>query len=302
MAGITQRDEAPKFVSFLSDFGARDEFVGVCKAVILELAPEVVVIDVTHGVRPFDVRGGGLSLVRAIQYLPSGIVLAIVDPGVGTERRSVAVEVENGVLIGPDNGLLAPSVAMLGGAQRVFSLTNPDYQLKTHGATFAGRDVMAPAAGHLMAGIAIEKLGEQVDPSGLVPGLVALPQEGPGGVLVGEVLWVDRFGNAQLNIDPEMLEAHGVLLGDQIEVQVGGAIRIARWVTTYAEARPAELCILTDSSGLLSLVLDKESAAAHLGADAGIPVVIVPMTAAGALSVTEMPIALRPTTTKVDPK
>ncbi len=280
------------FVSFLSDYGTRDEFVGVCKAIMFEVAPHVRVVDITHDVDPFDVRGGALTLVRSIQYLPSGIVLAIVDPGVGTDRRCIAVEVENGVLVGPDNGLLAPSVAMLGGAQRVFALTNTEYQLPAPGGTFAGRDVMAPAAGHLAAGVPIEELGEEVDINSLVPGLLPLPNEGDDGRIDGEVLWVDRFGNAQLNIDPEMLDARRVGIGDAVEVHVGSEIRRPRWVSTYAEAKPSELVLVTDSYGLLSLALDRRSAAAHLSAGPGTNVAIIPPTAPGAMGPDETPIDL----------
>jgi len=268
--------ELPQFVSFLSDYGIRDEFVGVCKAVMLELAPHVQVVDVTHEVAPFDVRGGALTLVRAIQYLPSGIVLAIVDPGVGTDRRAIAVEVENGVLIGPDNGLLAPSVSMLGGATRVVMLDNAEYQLPAPGGTFAGRDVMAPAAGHLAAGVPITELGREIDANGLVPGLLPLPQEGDDGRIDGEVLWVDRFGNCQLNIDPDMLVARGVAPGDGVELHVAGQARRARWVGAYAHARPSELVLVTDSYGLVAIALDRQSAAEHLDARPGTAVLVVP--------------------------
>ncbi len=265
-----------QFVSFLSDYGTRDEFVGVCKAVMLEIAPHVRIVDITHDVAPFDVRSGALTLVRSIQYLPSGIVLAIVDPGVGTDRRAIAVEVENGVLVGPDNGLLAPSVAMLGGARRAFALTNAEYQLQAAGGTFAGRDVMAPAAGHLAAGVDIAELGVEVDAAGLVPGLLPLPNERDDGAIEGEVLWIDRFGNAQLNVDPDMLAARGVTLGDGIEARLGDEARLTRWVTTYADARPSELVIVTDSYGLLSLAIDRQSAATVAKLRVGTKVTLTP--------------------------
>jgi S-adenosylmethionine hydrolase len=129
-----QSGSEPPIVSFLSDYGLTDEFVGVCKAVVLRAAPTAQIIDVTHGIPAYDVRGGALALARSVQYLPPGVVLAVVDPGVGTDRRAVAVEVETGFLVGPDNGLLAPAVAMLGGATRAVSLTNPEYQLEAPGA------------------------------------------------------------------------------------------------------------------------------------------------------------------------
>ena len=157
--------DRPPFVSFLSDYGRADEFVGVCHAVMLDIAPDLRIVDITHDIPAFDVRAGALALVRAVQYLPEGVVLAVVDPGVGTDRRCVAVEVENGVLVGPDNGLLAPAVAMLGGPRRVVEITAAEYQLAAPGPTFAGRDVMAPAAAHLAAGVPIDALGPEIDPA-----------------------------------------------------------------------------------------------------------------------------------------
>ena len=270
----------PPVVSFLSDYGLTDEFVGVCKAVILRAAPSARIIDVTHGIPPFDVRAGALALARAVQYLPPGVVLAVVDPGVGSDRRAVAVEVETGFLVGPDNGLLAPAVAMLGGATRAVSLTNPEYQLEAPGATFAGRDVFAPAAGYLAAGTPLEALGELVDPMALVPGMVPLPRD-EGGRAAGEVLWVDRYGNAQLNIDPGDLAALGVEPGGALEIQCGKDRRTGRWVGSYAEAGPFELAVVVDSYGLVSITRDRRAAAEELGLHAGSAVTLGPMPPGG---------------------
>lgn len=138
---------APRYdtVSFLSDYGLRDEFVGIVKGVIADIAPHARVIDLTHEVPPFDVRAGSLALARCISYVPSGVVLAVVDPGVGTARRGIAVSVGGGrgVLIGPDNGLLSMGTALAGGADAAVVLNNPKYQLEAPGATFAGRDIFA---------------------------------------------------------------------------------------------------------------------------------------------------------------
>jgi S-adenosylmethionine hydrolase len=265
--------ERARFVSFLSDYGLRDEFVGVCHAVMLDLAPHLQIVDVTHEVAPFDIRAGALALVRSVQYLPEGIVLAVVDPGVGTDRRCIAVEVEHGWLVGPDNGLLAPSVAMLGGASTVVSLTNDDYQLASPGPTFAGRDIMAPAAAHLANGVAIEQLGEVADPASLVPGLLPLPQD-EGDTFVGEVLWVDRFGNCQTNIDPDALIARGTKPGDAVEVRIGDESRRARLVVAFGHAKPSEVVVLVDSYGMLVIAIDQRSAAQELKLRAGSPVTI----------------------------
>jgi S-adenosyl-L-methionine hydrolase (adenosine-forming) len=215
--------------------------------------------------------------VRAVQYLPEGaVVLAVVDPGVGTERRLVAVECEQATLLGPDNGLLAPAVAMLGGARRVVALTSEAHRLPAPGPTFAGRDVLAPAAAHLAAGGALDDLGDDVDPAGLVPGLVPLPRVLDDGGIEAEVWWVDRFGNCQLNVGPEELAALGAAPGDNVEVRVGDRAKAARWVGTYADAKASELVLLVDSYGLLSLALDRRSAAAEYGLRAGGAVTLRP--------------------------
>lgn len=264
------------FVSFLSDYGAADESVGVCKAVILRAAPDARIIDVTHEIPPHDVRAGGLALARAVQYLPEGVVLAVVDPGVGTDRRAVAVQVETGYFVGPDNGLLAPAVAMLGGAKRVVSLTNREYQLPAPGATFAGRDVFAPAAGYLASGVDLEELGDAVDSFSLLPGLMPLSQR-DGPEIAGEVLWVDRFGNVQLNLDPSELLEVGIHPEGVVAVQIGQERRVARWVETYGAAKPLELVVVVDSYGLVSLAFDRVSAAETLQVRAGSAVRLTPL-------------------------
>src|SRR4051812_29757562 len=169
---------------------------------MLDIEPELRIVDVTHDVPAFDVRAGALALVRAVQYLPEGVVLAVVDPGVGTDRRCVAVDVGNAVLVGPDNGLLAPAVAMLGGPQRVVEITSPDHRLVAPGPTFAGRDIMAPAAAYVAAGTAIDALGPEIDPVLLTPALVPLPNEDGDGRITGEVLWVDHYGNCNSTSRP----------------------------------------------------------------------------------------------------
>jgi S-adenosylmethionine hydrolase len=264
-------------ISFLSDYGLSDEFVGVCKGVMLSVAPDLQIIDITHDLPAHDVRAGSLALVRAVQYLPEGaVVLAVVDPGVATDRRLVAVETEAGTLLGPDNGLLAPAVAMLGGARRVVELTSEEHRLPAPGPTFAGRDVLAPAAAYLASGTPIGDLGADVDPAGLVPGLVGLPQLVDGGGIAAEVWWVDRFGNCQLNVGPDELDGLGVSPGAHLEVRMGERAKSARWVRAYAEAKPSELVLLVDSYGMVALALDRRSAAAEYDLRAGSPVTLVP--------------------------
>jgi S-adenosyl-L-methionine hydrolase (adenosine-forming) len=249
-------------VSFLTDYGTADEFVGVVKSVIRSIAPHATVIDITHEVPAHDIRAGSLTLVRSAQYLAPGVILAVVDPGVGTERRAVAVEVAGGegVFVGPDNGLMASAVAMTGGADRVVELTNVEYQLEAPGPTFAGRDVFGPAAAHLCNGVDLTELGPEIDPFGLYPGVLPLSQR-DGATVKGEVLWVDRFGNVQLNVDPDDLTG----FGERISVKYGeDKVRVGRRATTYAELNPGELGLVVDSYGLVSLVLDRSSASQAL--------------------------------------
>ncbi len=254
-------------VSFLSDFGHADEFVGVVHSVVRSIAPDVAVVDITHGIARHDVRAGALALARSVQYLCPGVVLAVVDPGVGSERRAVAIEVGGGasVLVGPDNGLLASAVAMVGGADRAAELANPEYQLPRIGSTFDGRDVFGPAAAHIAAGVDLAELGPAVDPAVLRPGL--LPIIGvEDGVLVVEVLWTDHYGNVQLNIGPEDLTEWG----DPVTVVVAGTRRetVARR-QAYGEIGVGEVGAVIDSSGLVSLAVNGGSAAEYLGVNAG---------------------------------
>ena len=253
-------------ISFLSDFGHADEFVGVVHSVIRSIAPQVAVVDITHGIAPHDVRAGGLALARSANYLNPGVVLAVVDPGVGTLRRPVALEVGDGVsvLIGPDNGLLAPAVGLVGGATRAVELTSPEHRLPSLGATFDGRDVFAPAAAHLCNGVPLTDLGPEIDPAGLLPGV--LPITGyEDGALVAEVLWVDGFGNCQLNVDPAEVEP----FGSELRLTIDDDVRVGVRCDAYDQISTGRIGLVVDSSGLLSLAVSRGSAAAELGIGEG---------------------------------
>ncbi len=254
-------------ISFLTDYGLTDEFVGVCRSVIRQIAPTAMVIDVSHEVAAHDVRAGSLTLVRAVQYLADGVVLAIVDPGVGTSRRAIAVEAGPMTFVGPDNGLLAPAVAMLGGATGAVHLTNDAFHLSAPGVTFAGRDVFAPVAAQLANGVALADLGDLIDPAGLVPGVIPLTRTDDG-VIHAEVLWVDRFGNAQLNVDPDELGPDATA----VSVEFGTTTRTAHRAHTYASIGTGSIGLVTDSYGMLSLCLDRRSAADELGLGPGVAV------------------------------
>lgn len=262
---------APRFdtITFLSDYGRTDEFVGVVHSVIRAISPEVAVVDLTHDIAPYDTRAAGLLLARSAQYLCPGVVLAVVDPGVGSQRRAVAVEVGDGasVLVGPDNGLLAPAVAMCGGATAAVELNNADYHLAAPGPTFAGRDVFAPVAAHLCAGVPLLELGTAVDPATLLPGVLPVARSEDDD-LVAEVLWVDRYGNAQLNVDPAELD--GVAgADDPVVLAFADTSRVAARVDAYSAVPVGSVGLVVDSYGLVSVAVDRGSASGELGLAAG---------------------------------
>lgn len=258
-------------ISFLTDYGTADEFVGVVHSVIRQIAPEVRVIDISHHVPAHDVRAGGLTLARSAQYLAPGVVLAVVDPGVATSRRAVAVEVGDGasVLVGPDNGLLAPAVSMVGGATRAVELTNLDYQLPAPGPTFAGRDIFGPAAAHLCNGVDLLELGPEVDVNGLMPGMIPITRVEDGD-LVAEVLWTDGFGNLQLNVDPVEIDA----FGPRVELRFDGKVRTGVRHQTYADVATGEIGLVVDSYGLVSIAANRTSAADELRIGTGDEVIL----------------------------
>jgi S-adenosyl-L-methionine hydrolase (adenosine-forming) len=268
-------DTAPA-VFFLSDYGTADEFVGVVHAVLHRLEPGLPVIDLSHEVPAFDVGAGAAMLVRAAPHLGDGVVVAVVDPGVGTARRGVALGLGSGGpqwLVGPDNGLLVPMADTLGGIRTAIALDpGRGGRVGAHG-TFDGRDLFAPAAAHLAYGGDPGRLGDPVDPTSLFtlpadgkgPGPDVPGPDGPG--LDAAVSWIDRFGNVQLATVPEALTAIGVALGRRAVVTVGSGSTdtTARRVRAFGDLNPGELGLLEDANGQVSLVLDRASAARSLG-------------------------------------
>lgn len=254
-------------ISFLTDYGTSDEFVGVVKSVVRTIAPDVAVIDITHDIEPHDVRAGGLALARSAQYLAPGVVLGVVDPGVATERKPIAIEVGNGqsYLVGPDNGLFAPAVSLVGGATDAVVLDNTDYHLPAPGPTFDGRDVFAPVAAHLCRGVPLHDLGTRIDPQRLLPGVLAVSEQVDDGSIQAEVLWIDRFGNVQLNVDPADLADWP----DHVTVEGGRTTRTGQRVEAFAQISTGSIGLLVDSYGLLAIAVDRGSAAFELELNEG---------------------------------
>ncbi len=261
-------------ISFLSDHGRTDEYVGVVHSVIRQLCPDVRVIDLAHDIAPYDVRTAGLTLARSVQYLAPGVVMAVVDPGVGASRRPIAVEVGDGasVLVGPDNGVLAPAVAMVGGATRAVWLNDVEQHLEAPGPLFTGRDVFAPVAARLASGVPFDEMGELIEPAGLFPGVFPISEVTDDG-LTAEVLWIDRYGNAQLNVDPTELDALGAIF----ELRVNGRVRSARRVQHSSELGTGSLGLVVDSYGFVAIVCDRASAKDELPIDTADQLTLVPL-------------------------
>ncbi|HZO97442.1 MAG TPA: SAM-dependent chlorinase/fluorinase [Gaiellaceae bacterium] len=257
-----------RFVTFLTDFGVEDDFVGVCRGVIRTIAPEATVIDLTHGIPPQAVTQGAIVLARATPYLPVAVHLAVVDPGVGSERRPVAVRTAAGrIFVGPDNGLLMLA-ADAEGVEAARALTNPRYHLARVSRTFHARDLFAPVAAHLAAGAAFADLGEEVDAAELVRVDVPRPEVGTGRLLA-TVLTTDRFGNLALNARREHLERLGLELGDWAELQFALEPYYARVAATYADAEPGTLILYEDSYGSLAIAIRDGNAARLTAAGPG---------------------------------
>jgi S-adenosylmethionine hydrolase len=275
-------------ISLLTDYGLNDEFVGVMKSVLADMAPQARVTDLTHGIPAFDVRAGSLALARAVQYVPAGIIIAVVDPGVGSARRAIAVEVAGGrgIFLGPDNGLLASGIAMAGGADRAFELTNTDLHLAAPGTTFAGRDVFAPVAAFLANGGALEDVGNEIDTASVMPGLVPVASDEThasyGSGLRCEVTWVDAFGNCQLNVGPDDV-AH---FGQVLRLVIGDDVRSARVVSHFADIDGGAIGAVIDSYGMVALAVDRGSASDALRITAGDAVLVFAGEAGSTSSVT----------------
>jgi S-adenosyl-L-methionine hydrolase (adenosine-forming) len=256
------------FITFLTDFGLKDDFVGTCHGVIKRIAPEAQIIDITHGIPPQAVLQGALVLSSTIPYMPVGVHLAVVDPGVGGPRRPLALaDAEGRRYVGPDNGLLLPA-ARRSGIVAAHELANPEYALATISRTFHARDLFAPATAHLARGVPIEELGPPLDPESLVTLDLPKPQLSDGEALA-TVLYIDSFGNIVLNLTREDVERIDIVSGTRVELEHAGERYYAVSARTFADARPGDVILYEDSYGNMSVAISRGSAARMLHASPG---------------------------------
>jgi S-adenosylmethionine hydrolase len=258
---------AGPLISLLSDFGARDPSAAIMRGVVLGIAPDARVVDISHEVRKFAIRDGALLLWCALPYLPVGFHVAVVDPGVGTARLPVAIATERGdVLIGPDNGLLPAAAARLGGVSAVHVLEATAFRLPVVSTSFHGRDIFAPAAAHLARGVPIGELGRSIDPATLVPSPIREP-EIRAGELGSSVVYVDTFGNVKLaGLRADLEAAIGPLEpGDPLTVTIDGHPIELTWQATFGEVGVGETLVYEDSYGRLCIAASQADAAAKHG-------------------------------------
>lgn len=273
---------ARPFISLLTDFGLRDPSAAILHGVILSIAPDARIVDISHEVRKFSIRDGALLLWCALPYLPVGVHVAVVDPGVGTERLPVAIRTGRGdTLVGPDNGLLLAAAERIGGIAAVHALEAPEYRLPVVSTSFHGRDIFAPAAAHLANGVALEALGSVVDPDSLVPTpLAAAVVE--SGTLRSAIVYIDTFGNVKLaGLRADLEEAIGpVRPGDRLELAFAAhgderaRVETVPWQGTFGESPPGTRLLYEDSYGRICLAVNQGDAARDLALEDDRPVAI----------------------------
>ncbi|MBT0158991.1 SAM-dependent chlorinase/fluorinase [Candidatus Bathyarchaeota archaeon A05DMB-2] len=253
-----------KIITLTTDFGLKDPYAAEMKAAILSICPSAMIIDVTHEIEKFNIRMGAYVLASAALYFPKGTIhVAVVDPGVGTRRRSILIKTRHGFFVGPDNGLLILAAEKTG-VDGVYELTNPRFMLPKVSSTFHGRDVFAPAAAHLANGAKPEAFGPEIRDIEKPSFAKVIERKGS---FTGEVLHVDGFGNVITNISAEVLARMGVR--DWLRVELASGRLRLRFCKAYGEAKPQEPLALIGSHGYLELSVNQGSASERFGLKSG---------------------------------
>ena len=279
-----------QWLTFLSDYGFEDAFLGVCKGVIARTAPEVRVLDVLHLVVPQDVEQGAAVLASAVPYLPSPAVhLALVDPFRATPPRGVAVRTGDGsTFVSPDNGLTSLAWDVCGGAVEARVLDNPDLWHPAPARTFRGRDVFSPVAARLASGLDLAEVGSALAVDDLER-LAARQPTVEEDHVHGEVAQVDHFGNLTLNLQRADLEQAGIRLGDDVELRCSGKTMVVPFLETYGQVGRGRLAVCEDSFRTVTVAVNQGSAASRLRATRGEPLVISRLTGSGPARPVELP-------------
>jgi S-adenosyl-L-methionine hydrolase (adenosine-forming) len=262
------------YITFMTDFGNRDDSAGCCRGVIVGRAPDARLVDITHEIPPFDVRRGALTWINVLPYMPVGIHVGVVDPGVGTTRRPIAVRTRRGdVLVGPDNGLLPAAAAALGGVSDAVELAAERFMLQPRSNTFHGRDIFAPVAAALATGTPLGDLGPALDPATLVT-LALLRPRWDGEALHCAVVYVDNFGNLRLNAGTDVVSHWGLHEGDTVGVTLSGRSLRVPFARSFGMVREGAAALIVDAYWHLMLAINRGHAAATYGVGIDTPVVL----------------------------
>lgn len=261
---------SPLPITFLSDYGIADDSAGVCRAVIARIAPGAQVIDLTHGIGRHDVHSGAAALADAVPFAPLGVHLAVVDPGVGGERRAIAVRTagEGHLLVGPDNGLLPPAIDVLGGAEEAVDIAGSPFRLEPASATFHGRDLFAPVAARLAAGAALTDAGPSIDPAGLERQAESRPRVDQHRAFA-HADRIDGFGNIALDLRAEDISSHPLAGAARISIGFRSRRQSAARATAFGNVDEGALLFYADSSGRMAIAVNRGNAAEQLEVRAG---------------------------------
>jgi S-adenosyl-L-methionine hydrolase (adenosine-forming) len=258
-----------RFITFLTDFGLEDDFVGTCHGVMKRIAPDVEIIDITHGIPPQAVLRGALTLANTLPYMPPGVHLAVVDPGVGSTRRALALRDGSGrVHVGPDNGLLIPAADRLGGIAEAHELANPEYALESVSRTFHARDLFSPAAAHLALGVPLAELGPPLAVDALARLDIPQPEVGTTRIRA-KIVSIDRFGNMQLNVERDDLDRIDIVPGTRVELELTGERYYAVAARTFADARAGDIILYEDAYRNVAIAISGGNAAEMFAAREG---------------------------------
>jgi S-adenosyl-L-methionine hydrolase (adenosine-forming) len=262
-------------LTFLTDYGLEDAFAAVCHGVAAQIAPDLRITDITHLIPPGDIRRGAVVLAQAVPYFPPAVHVAVVDPGVGTARRGIAVQAGGSLFVGPDNGVLSVAVAAAGGADRAVSLTNRALWRETTAATFHGRDIFMPVAARLAAGLPLDQAGDPVERNSLV----TLPpwecRLTPGAAHL-EVVTVDRYGNAQLSLPGRQAPQAGLVTGRTVTLTWEGEQVTVPFVLTFGDVGPGEALCYRDAGDWVAIAVAGGDAARRFGLRPGTRLTLIP--------------------------
>lgn len=266
---------AKRLIVLMTDYGYRDTYVGVVKGVIKSINPEADIVDLTHGVTRHNVFEAALMLAASAKYFPKGtIFVVVVDPGVGSERRAILIETSNYILVGPDNGCLT-ILAEQDGVKRVIDISNTRYRLPETSSTFHGRDIFAPVAAWISRGVPIEEFGPEIPYESIVKTAISEPEvDVVKRIIVGEVIYVDVYGNLMTNIRKNHVDSLNPSIGSKLKLQISGRTHVCTYESSFSKVPAGEIACYINSWGYFEVAINMGDASKILGVEHGAKIVV----------------------------